>query len=147
MRETSSDRGFDSRFDVAFQPGFDDRPAASEEFDPFGLSVPDRDDPRLFDGEQNGEEPLQAPVRYIDRFLIAIWVAGAVFVVFGIAGMAYGARSYYGTEGGGPDYFSIVAMQFSPWLIVLGLGTLVGSIFLLASRSDRRAVRRSDRRP
>lgn len=139
MRETSSEREFDSRFDAAFQPGFDDpvpgQRAGLDEFDPFGF-----DEALDRPGEGGDRQPVaRSAVRLIDRFLIAIWVLGAAFVVLGIGGVSYGARSYYGTEGGGPDYFSIVAMQFSPWLIVIGLGTFVGSVFLLASRSDRRA--------
>ncbi|WP_440710930.1 hypothetical protein [Herbiconiux sp. YIM B11900] len=143
MREggrTEQEQTFDSRFDAAFQPGFDDRMPAPADHDPFGFDTLGGD--LGAEAESGAGVPLR-PARLVDRFLVAIWAVGVGIVVLGFGGMFASASSYYGVSGGGPDYLAILAMQFSPWLIVVGIATLVGSLFLVAVRSDRRTERRS----
>jgi hypothetical protein len=138
---------FDPRFDPAFQPGFDPgqhptarrtpRPAAPEPISPALLpepiAVPDLD--------ETASAPADEPVGTArpEPLLVALWIVSAVFVAAGIYGLRLiGDRVSSLTSSGGfggADYYLLQAYTFgAPMLIVLGLATATGTLFLLAAR-------------
>lgn len=122
---TGDDSGFDSRFDAAFQPGFDDD---------VDLSVFDR---------VERPEPAVAveprPVALVDRFVVAIWVVGVALVVAPIVAVFVIADQQRAAtlDQGGFVVYQLVS-SLTPFLLALGVATLVGSLFLLAHRWERR---------
>lgn len=155
--------GFDPRFDPAFQPGYDpqlhgaatrdssgdepvtgagtDDPAAdaqlnlnappAAESNPLRapLSVPSRPD----------DEPAPVPIRIREPYLVALWAVSAVFIVAGVSLLRYmtDRLNALTTSGGGnaSDYSLLRAFEIgAPLLIVLGLATATGTLFLLAAR-------------
>lgn len=160
--------GFDPRFDPAFQPGYDpqlhgaptrdssgDEPAAKAGIgDPVAdarlnlltppaaesaplrapLSVPSR----------SGDEPAPTPIRIREPYLVALWAVSAVFIVAGVSLLRYmtDRLNALTTSGGGDasDYSLLRAFEIgAPLLIVLGLATATGTLFLLAARRRRAA--------
>ena len=143
----SNGNDFDPRFDPAFQPGFDPgqhptgrrlpRPSTPDTIAPVSLpepiAVPDLDEtsPTLAD------EPLASGRP--EPLLVALWIVSAVFVAAGIYGLRLiGDRVSSLTSSGGfggADYYLLQAYTFgAPMLIVLGLATATGTLFLLAAR-------------
>ena len=149
MRDSTPERTYDSRFDRAFQPGF-------EESDPFGAATRgdrgdrgDADAAALFDeAELNGDDGafdsrgagFARPRRLIDGFVVALWVVGAALVVGGIVVLTALNEAIYSSSGFTQNYPMLMMMfQLSPWLTLLGLATLIGTVFLLATRWDARS--------
>jgi hypothetical protein len=132
VRETTHDREYDSRFDAAFQPGFED--ALGIDFSEVTRDGLDRGD--------RSETDAPARVRpLIDRFVIALWIAGVALIVAGVIGVTSAMFGFTSstTSGPSPDYLmSIVFAQLAPWLFSIGIATLVGTLFLLAVRWERR---------
>ncbi|WP_382305835.1 hypothetical protein [Herbiconiux sp. UC225_62] len=133
MRETTDDREFDSRFDAAFQPGFDDSIGIG--FAEVGRGV---ESEPLTGPLEGSPAPRARPL--VDRFVIALWAIGAGLLVFGVVGvtnaMVRFSSSSYGPT---PDYIvGVVLAQLAPWLVAIGLATLIGTIFLLAIRWEHR---------
>ncbi|MCU1420651.1 MAG: hypothetical protein JWN36_302 [Microbacteriaceae bacterium] len=143
----SEGNDFDPRFDPAFQPGFDPgqhptgrrtpRPAAPEPVAPALLpepiAVPDLD--------ETTPAPADEPVASgrPEPLLVTLWIVSAVFVAAGIYGLRLiGDRVSSLTSSGGfggADYYLLQAYTFgAPMLIVLGLATATGTLFLLAAR-------------
>ena len=139
-----ADKEFDPRFDPAFQPGYDPKktqrvtrsvtPAEPEE--PVG---------EVYVAPPISELPApSAPrqtltLRNTNPLLITLWVLSAVFVATGIYALRLiGDRvTQLGASGGfgGADYYLLQAYTIgAPLLIVLGLATATGTIFLLAAR-------------
>lgn len=117
--------GFDSRFDAAFQPGFDDDV-----------------DLRVFDDVDRSEPAVTvepAPVALVDRFVVAIWAVGVALVVAPIVAILVIAEQQRNAtlDQGGFVVYSLVS-SLTPFLLALGVATLVGSLFLLAHRWERR---------
>ncbi|MFB2598630.1 hypothetical protein ACEXQE_12610 [Herbiconiux sp. P17] len=133
MRETTDDREFDSRFDAAFQPGFDDSPELGfAEFSP-GVEAADLAGPL-----EGSPTPRDRPL--VDRFVIALWAIGVGLLAFGVVGvtnaMVRFSSSSYGPT---PDYIiGVLFAQLAPWLVAIGLATLIGTVFLLAVRWEHR---------
>ncbi|SDZ01805.1 hypothetical protein [Herbiconiux ginsengi] len=132
MRETTDDREFDSRFDAAFQPGFDDS---------FGIGFAEavrsvETAPRT--GPLEGAPaPRARPL--VDRFVIALWVIGAGLLGLGLVGVTNAMVSFSSSYGPTPDYLiGVVFAQLAPWLVAIGLATLIGTLFLLAIRWEHR---------
>jgi len=131
VRDTTDDREFDSRFDAAFQPGFDET---------FGFTDVSA---RAPEPRAESEIAVVAPIRrraLIDRFVVALWAIGAALVgagFLGISGTIVGfGRSTYGPT---PDYIvGLFFAQLAPWLVAIGLATLIGTLFLLAIRWEHR---------
>ncbi|MFB2584035.1 hypothetical protein [Herbiconiux liukaitaii] len=122
---------YDSRFDRAFQPGFVEAEPAATGLEGLGL------------GQENRVPDVAAPARrrrLVDRFVVILWLVGAAVLGLGVAGMlslvlGFDRQSSEIT----PDYLILVIMtQVSPWLIAIGLSTLIGTLFLIASRWERR---------
>ncbi|WP_368499626.1 hypothetical protein [Herbiconiux sp. A18JL235] len=146
MRDSTPERTYDSRFDRAFQPGF-------EEPDPFAASSGsdqiDTDAASLFDdsgltGDEGASEGRGAgflrPRRLVDGFVVALWVVGAALVVGGIVVLTALNEAIYSSSGFTQNYPMLMMMfQLSPWLTLLGLATLIGTVFLLATRWDARS--------
>jgi hypothetical protein len=123
-------REFDSRFNAAFQPGYDDLSSVDfSDLDAFGT----------VSGEPVATEARARPL--VDRFVVAIWIAGGALLVFGIVGYALLAANVTGQATGvsGAYVFIAIVSTLAPWLLALGIATLVGSLFLLASRWERRS--------
>ena len=85
---------------------------------------------------------VYAAVRRVDPYLVALWVISAVLVGAGIYSLRLiGDRITALTSSGdfgGPGYYLLQAFTIgAPMLIVLGLATAVGTVFLLAARSRR----------
>ncbi|MET4780398.1 hypothetical protein [Glaciihabitans sp. UYNi722] len=81
--------------------------------------------------------------RRVNPFLIAIWVLSALFIVAGLSLLRYmGERlDALNSTGGGSsaDYYVLNSYATgAPLLVVLGLATATGSLFLLARRRPRR---------
>ena len=86
---------------------------------------------------------LYAAARRVDPYLIALWVISAVLIGGGIYSLRLiGDRITALTSSGdfgGPGYYLLQAFTIgAPMLVVLGLATAVGTVFLLAARSRRR---------
>jgi len=132
VRETKDDQSFDSRFDAAFQPGFDDTSGEVPGFESEGLA---------FERDDAAAAPAPRSVRrLVDRFVVALWVVGVVLVVAGIAASSVTTGFYGGSLiNFTPDFFMISVLSLSSqWLVPVGLATLVGTVFLLAVRWERR---------
>ena len=147
---------FDPRFDPAFQPGFDpDRhptvarsrgtaPSPSSSAQRFPVGLPPEGElpepirvPDVSEGASAQEDAL-TPSRP-EPLLVALWIVSAVFVAAGIYGLRLiGDRVSSLTSSGGfggADYYLLQAYTFgAPMLIVLGLATATGTLFLLAAR-------------
>jgi len=132
VRETKDDRSFDSRFDAAFQPGFDDTSSSLPVFVSGGLEL---------DVDEASAGPEARPARrLIDRFVVALWIIGLALVAGGIAASSVTTGFYGGSLiNFTPDFFMISVLSLSSqWLVPVGLATLVGTVFLLAVRWERR---------
>lgn len=132
----SDDRGFDPRYDPAFQRGWDGpvAPVASETKRPAEperiVVVPERAAVEAEDDE---------PRRRLNPYLI---VLGAVSIALVVAGVWMASRVSEGFSEQGPstqvDYAVLqVLMIASPVTALLGVATAVGIIFLLAARWGR----------
>jgi hypothetical protein len=131
VRETTHDREFDSRFDAAFQPGFEDS---------LGIDFREMSRDPL---EEDGSDPAPVPRRshpLIDRFVIALWAIGAALVLAGVLGLTRAIAGFQSSSyGPTPDYLmSMVFGQLAPWFVATGIATIVGTLFLLAVRWERR---------
>jgi len=85
---------------------------------------------------------VYAAVRRVDPYLVVLWVISAVLVGTGIYSLRLiGDRITALTASGdfgGPGYYLLQAFTIgAPMLVVLGLATAVGTVFLLAARSRR----------
>jgi hypothetical protein len=146
----SNGTDFDPRFDPAFQPGFDPgqhpagrrtpRPASPETISPALLpepiAVPDLDETSAAPTDEAIASGRPEPL------LVTLWIVSAVFVAAGIYGLRLiGDRVSSLTSSGGfggADYYLLQAYTFgAPMLIVLGLATATGTLFLIASRRAR----------
>jgi hypothetical protein len=151
MRARVSD--FDPRFDPAFQPGYDPArhpksPAArkgplrqTQQPDDF---VPGADT-AVRPTEVHPLEPAPiesaAPVSSVTRnpLLIALWIISVALVAAGLYGLrliADDVTKLGQSRGfGGPEYFLLQSYTIlAPLLIVLGIATAIGTLFLLAAR-------------
>ncbi len=147
---------FDPRFNPAFQPGYDPNvdghpdsreqlrapePRSHEPEAPHvGVFPPPKASPEIRDVEltESGAS------RRINPFLVAIWALSALFVAAGLYLLRYmGERldTLNATGGGGSaDYYVLNSYATgAPLLVVLGLATATGSLFLLAPRYRRRS--------
>jgi hypothetical protein len=133
MRESTHDNPYDSRFDPAFQPGFDEGAATLPDYD--GIDV------LLGGGTDDPGEPRRPPRAarpLVDRFVVLLWVVGAGLVVLGIA-MVFTLSTNDPSSDFTQNYMMILMLsQLSPWLVLAGLATLIGTVFLLATRWERR---------
>ncbi|MCS5719601.1 hypothetical protein N1027_15820 [Herbiconiux sp. CPCC 205763] len=133
MRETTDDREFDSRFDAAFQPGFDDLAGIGFAEVPRGVETPPTAGPL-----EGSPAPRARPL--VDRFVIALWAIGVGLLVFGVIGVT-NAMVRFSSSSYGPttDYIvGVLFAQLAPWLVAIGLATLIGTLFLLATRWEHR---------
>ena len=143
-----ADKNFDPRFDPAFQPGYDPKkaPRAARGADS-AEQAEQSDEPVTEVYLAPPMEPGAAPVaraqtlslRNSNPLLIALWVISVVFIATGIYALRLiGDRvTQLGANGGfgGADYYLLQAYTIgAPLLIVLGLATATGTIFLLAAR-------------
>jgi hypothetical protein len=129
--------GFDSRFDAAFQPGF-------TEADHGGglrqLGFEPGTDPTSRAADDASTAPRR-PRPLVDRFVVAIWIVSVLLLGVGIAGINSLVLGFdrSGSSEITPDYLILVIVtQVSPWLIAVGLAALIGTLFLLAARWERR---------
>ncbi len=149
---------FDPRFDPAYQPGYDPKTDGR----PDQREQPRTSEPRIHETETpqiGGFAPSAASPeirdvaletaasRRINPFLIAIWVVSVLFIAAGLALLTYiGDRlNALNTSGGGAstDYYLLNSYSTgAPLLVVLGLATATGSLFLLANRYARRPTER-----
>ena len=129
----NNDSQFDSRFDAAFQPGFEHAPSDAALYDAFaqlGSTDPDAD-----------VRAETAPYRVrplIDRFVVALWIVGAALLVLGLGIVLSGNSLFAGSFTSAPSELLIALSQLSQWMVPIGLATLVGTLFLLAGRWERR---------
>ena len=137
----SDDARFDPRFDPAFQPGYDG---------PIAESLPARARPvaaapealpvvQTLVAREPEPEDDPSPQR-ANPFLIAIGVAAIVFVGGGLYLVSRLRDLFADTQSTSAiDYTTLqVLMYAAPLVLVLGLATGVGLLFLLAVRRDRR---------
>lgn len=144
----SDDARFDPRFDPAFQPGFDGPLAVTPPTAPDVQVAPPQSAPLrpvpvpaapastpAVDARDDAEHP-----RGLNPFVIALAAAAAVFLGVGIALLSRLREIFSGADSlVGADYpTAMVLIYAAPLLIVLGLATGVGVLFLLAVRWDRR---------
>lgn len=136
-RDGSTQEGFDSRFDAAFQPGFseaDDGGVVRRPVLQPGADTASRPTDEATVGTRR-RRPL------VDRFVVAIWIVGTLLLATGIAGINSLVLGFdrSGSSEITPDYLILVIVtQVSPWLIAVGLAALIGTLFLLAARWERR---------
>ncbi len=149
---------FDPRFDPAFQPGYDptkhgsSRPRTAQKRQP-QQQQPDAFAPTIGIAPRSSEveapaavtsqqpvadaQPAAAPAR--NPLLIVLWVISALLVVAGLYGLRIIADrvSLLAANGGfgGSDYYLLQSYTIiAPLLIVLGLATAIGTLFLVAAR-------------
>ncbi|WP_394768200.1 hypothetical protein [Lacisediminihabitans sp.] len=143
--------GFDPRFDPAFQPGYDptvhgreQRPPAESKVERSDRAVPivEPAQPIAVEEEPAADaEPETISLRP-NVFLLALWVLSAVFIGIGLYLLRFisDRLDTLNTSGGGgsSDYYLLQAYTIgAPMLIVLGLATATGTLFLFAARSPR----------
>ena len=133
MRETTDDREFNSRFDAAFQPGFDDSAAIG-----FAEVTRGVETDQLTAALEGSPAPRNRPL--VDRFVIALWAIGVALLVFGVLGVSNAVVRFSSSSyGPTPDYIlGVLLAQLAPWLVAIGLATLIGTVFLLAIRWEHR---------
>jgi hypothetical protein len=136
-RDSGTQGGFDARYAPVFQPGF----VGDDDGDPraLGIGAPVQQPGAPADGQAAGRPPVRRR-RLVDRFVVAIWLVGAALITVGVSGVT---GLMLGSDRGPseitPDYMILVIVtQVSPWLIATGLATLIGTLFLLAARWERR---------
>ncbi|MES2169990.1 MAG: hypothetical protein V4479_04620 [Actinomycetota bacterium] len=134
---------FDPRFDPAYQPGFD--PAKQQ---PLPSAPRPRTELPVVEERPVAEQPVSpvlnhepavAAPHHRNPLLVTLWVLSALFVVSGVYGLQLiGDRvSVLANTGqfGGADYYLLQSgIILAPMLIVLGLATAVGTLFVLAAR-------------
>ncbi len=136
---------FDPRFDPAYQPGFDpSKRTAHTASEPTPASLPPAEAPSAVEmAAPVATAPALPPAAVIGRrrnpLLVALWVLSALFVASGVYGLRLiGDRvAALGNNGGfgGADYYLLQSYTIlAPLLIVLGLATAVGTLFVLAVR-------------
>jgi hypothetical protein len=148
-----SDSDFDPRFDPAFQPGYDPSKHAPvaprrpkeprrqvQQQDEYEPPTPDRTPPAPIPVADD----VPAVRHAANPLLVVLWVLSAVFFAVGIYGLQLigdrvtelGSTGGFGTA----DYYLLQAyITGAPMLIVLGLATATGTVFLLAARWKRPA--------
>lgn len=135
----SDDRGFDPRYDPAFQRGWDGpvTPVA-----PVASGAPRAAEPErivVSPDRAASEDADEEPRRRLNPYLI---VLGAVSIALVVAGVWMASRVSEGFSQEGPstqvDYAMLqVLMIGSPVTALLGVATAVGILFLLAARWGR----------
>ncbi len=146
MRDSTPERTYDSRFDRAFQPGFDEpdhssSSARADQVDADAAALFDdpgrHGDGAAFDG---AGARFVRPRRLVDGFVVALWVVGAALLAGGAVVLTALNEAIYSSSGFTQNYPMLMMMfQLSPWLSLLGLATLIGTVFLLATRWDARS--------
>ncbi|MBK4348439.1 hypothetical protein [Lacisediminihabitans changchengi] len=157
----STDSEFDPRFDPAFQPGFDParheprsatspRAQSQQQTDAYQPAAPTTPphvvavDPltpaqRAPSADTGALTEASEVVRRVDPYLVVLWVISAVLIGGGIyslrlIGDRITALSASG-DFGGPGYYLLQAFTIgAPMLVVLGIATAVGTVFLVAAR-------------
>ena len=121
----ADESGFDMRFDAAFQPGYDD------DVDLFVFDAPDEIEAPVGD---------RRPVALVDRFVVAIWITGTVLIVAAIVAIVVisDQRALANLDQNGYVMYAVFS-SLSPFVLVVGLATLIGSLVLLAHRWERRS--------
>jgi hypothetical protein len=150
----SDDARFDPRFDRAFQPGYDgplaatrptQRAAGATTIGPVPTSrvAPDALAPvsaPVVEKSETGEATTDEPTRRINPFLIPLGLIAVALLAGGL--FLFSRLRVLVTEGqigADVDYVSVQALVYAtPLLIVLGIATGIGLLFLLASRWERR---------
>jgi hypothetical protein len=103
----------------------------------------DEDGPRRHkDADHGAEEP---PAHRFDVYLVSLWVVSAAFIAGGLAVVGYISERLDKlslTDGGnGFDYYLLQVYTIAaPLLVLFGLATAVGTLFLLAGRRGRRST-------
>ncbi|MHC5797763.1 hypothetical protein ACVXZ4_16560 [Lacisediminihabitans sp. FW035] len=149
MTDTSTGGGFDPRFNPAFQPGYDPSVHARPPV------VPDRAPaPELIEHPLSPEStpaiPAATPTagvagdpaesatpRRFDPYLASLWALSVVFVAAGLLVLRYIAdrMDRLSATGSAFDYNLVLVYTIAaPLLVVLGLATATGTLFLLAAR-------------
>jgi hypothetical protein len=100
--------------------------------------------PTLSASSRPEDEVDASPIRIREPFLIALWAVSAVFIVGGVGLLRYltDRLNALTTSGGGDasDYSLLRTFEIgAPLLVVLGLATATGTLFLLAARRGRAA--------
>ncbi|HAM25947.1 MAG TPA: hypothetical protein DCP11_04375 [Microbacteriaceae bacterium] len=160
MSQTPSDGpGFDPRFDPAFQPGYDPSVHGHAAPKPEATGAPtdrvERAQPRVVPENRparaesdpstgSDADAFEPPPRRLNPFLLALWALSAAFIGLGLYLLRFiGDRlDSLNTVGGGnsSDYYLLQAYTVgAPLLIVLGLATATGTLFLYAARGFHRA--------
>lgn len=135
MRKVRDDQSFDSRFDAAFQPGFEETSSALPVFESESVLFGDTE------GSETSAATATRPARgLVDRFVVVLWIIGVAFIAGGVVSSAI-TTGLYGSSlvNFTPDFFMISVLSLSSqWLVPVGLATLVGTVFLLAVRWEHR---------
>ena len=147
MTDTSTGGRFDPRFNPAFQPGYD--PGAQAQPPVVSGRAPA---PKLIEHplpsvaappeEHSAVTPRdprdQLPVtRRFDPYLAGLWALSLVFVAAGLLILRYIAdrMERLSATGSAFDYNLVLVYTIAaPLLVVLGLATATGALFLLAAR-------------
>ena len=162
MTERGGDaRRFDPRFDPAFQPGYDPRndpaiaarsrsysgsphpvrPVRPEVIAPLPPAEPQNVPAEAIDEREVESESSATPG--VNPFLIALWVVSALFVVSGAGLLRWlptASEELQTSTNPAFDYVVLTSIGIgAPLLIVLGLATAAGILFLHAARWKRRA--------
>ncbi|TXN30332.1 hypothetical protein [Lacisediminihabitans profunda] len=143
--------GFDPRFDPAFQPGYDptlhgreQRPPVESNVDRSVRTAPlvEPGQPIAVEEESAAAAEPETTSRRPNVFVVALWALSAVFIGTGLYLLRFisDRLDSLNTSGGGgsSDYYLLQAYTMAaPMLIVLGLATATGTLFLFAARSQR----------
>ena len=141
----SDDARFDPRFDPAFQPGYtgplaESLPARARPTAAAPEALPAAQVPVAREQEPLSELEDDPAPRRTNPYVIAIGVAALVLVGGGLYLVSRLRDLFSDTQSTSAiDYTTLqVLMYAAPLVLVLGLATGVGLLFLLAVRRDRR---------
>ncbi|MBN9239692.1 MAG: hypothetical protein BGO97_08335 [Micrococcales bacterium 70-64] len=143
----SDDARFDPRFDPAFQPGYEGpltptRPARSKAAAaPQALPVVERaaTETVVVDETAVHEDADERPPRRLNPFLVALGASAVILLGVGLYLVSRLRDLFADTQSTSSfDYVTLQVLMFAaPLLLVLGLATGIGVLFLFAVRWDR----------
>lgn len=135
----AKDDRFDPRFDPAFQPGYDGPVSAARRAPEPAIGLPPTAEPASMIPVPPVMEPDDPASRRPNPFLIALGAASILLIASGIV-LITRVRSLFVETQANPD-FDYVTLQVlifaAPMLLVLGIATAIGVLFLFAVRWNR----------
>jgi hypothetical protein len=135
-RPHPTEHSLDTRFDAAFQRGYD----STEGFVSVRAPSAGTDEFAQLTNALGGPGPSGqgAMPRVRNPFVAALWTVAAVLFALGVLALFWSNSTFldiYRSSAGDPGYvFAVLASALAPWLISIGMATAIGVLFLQAYR-------------